>query len=193
MLDLDLPELDVGQSASLVSELLSGENPLDEDVNPKSGSSQLSTCLSKSTLLEEGGDQECLECPWLLPPWPPPVDESMDVDVPNASDWPEEVVVCRVCSTSTFTVSLGIADQGLSAVIDTAAEVTILSDKIYAILQPQPPIVRNVTLSTAGRNMKMRGMIVGPVNMTLGKCNFTEIIYVAPIDDDMLLGVDSPP
>eukprot|EP00057_Strongylocentrotus_purpuratus_P009669 XP_011664143.1 PREDICTED: uncharacterized protein LOC105438255 isoform X1 [Strongylocentrotus purpuratus] len=98
-LDLDVPELNVGQSASLESELLSGEDPLDpldEEVNPKPGSSQLG--MSKSTLLDKGCSQdsdlqpECPECSWLLPPWPPPVDESIDVDVPEGSwlllPWP---------------------------------------------------------------------------------------------------------
>ena len=38
--------------------------------------------------------------------------------------------------------------------------------------------------------MKMKGMIVGPVEMTLGDFVFQEFVYIAPIDDDMLLGVD---
>ena len=125
--------------------------------------------------------------PWLLPPWPPPSSDTL----PLPSDtFQDEVVVCRLKSPSMLSVSITVGGKVARAVVDTAAEVTILSDRIYDSLRPKPPIIKNVTLNTAGRNMKMKGMIVGPVEMTLGDFVFQEIVYIAPIDDDMLLGVD---
>jgi hypothetical protein len=43
----------------------------------------------------------------------------------------------------------------MAAVIDSAAEVTILSDKIYNSLQEQPKILRKTVMYTAGRGMQM--------------------------------------
>ena len=102
----------------------------------------------------------------------------------------EEVVVCQLHSHSMFSVSVGLDSITVRAIVDTAAEVTIISDKVYNSLNPKPPRVKSVTLNTAGRNMKMQGIIAGPVEITLGSQAFKENIYVAPIADTMLLGID---
>ena len=38
--------------------------------------------------------------------------------------------------------------------------------------------------------MSMKGFVVGPVNVQLGGLTFEEDLYVAPIQDEMLLGID---
>jgi hypothetical protein len=38
--------------------------------------------------------------------------------------------------------------------------------------------------------MKLDGYIVGPVDLILGPVHFSDRVYVAPINDDMLLGLD---
>ena len=38
--------------------------------------------------------------------------------------------------------------------------------------------------------MKMEGKIVGPIQLSLGFKDFQEMIYSAPIIDEMLLGMD---
>lgn len=38
--------------------------------------------------------------------------------------------------------------------------------------------------------MKMETFIIGPVDIRIGSCNYPSEIYVAPIDDEMLLGLD---
>ena len=47
-----------------------------------------------------------------------------------------------------------------------------------------------VSLQTAGRDMSMDGYIVGPLSLKLGNTTFPEVVHVAPIQDDMLLGLD---
>ena len=89
-----------------------------------------------------------------------------------------------------FSVRVCLGTVALKAIIDTAAEVTIISDRIYESLDRKPPRIRSVILNTAGRNMKLRGMVAGPLTVTLGGKSFQENIYVAPIEDDMLLGID---
>lgn len=38
--------------------------------------------------------------------------------------------------------------------------------------------------------MKMEGFVVGPVSLKFGNSTFPEAVYVAPIQDDVLLGLD---
>ena len=80
----------------------------------------------------------------------------------------------------------GVARQ----LFNEGAEVTLISDRIYALLDPPPKQVRKVTLNMAARDLKTKGFVVGPVQIKLGSRIFSEEIYVAPIADDMLLGMD---
>ena len=74
--------------------------------------------------------------------------------------------------------------------MDTAAEVTILSDRVYQSLTNQPPVLRNTVMYAAGRGMQMDTMVVGPVELIIKDQRYFIEVYVAPIDDDMLLGLD---
>ena len=62
---------------------------------------------------------------------------------------------------------------------DSATEVTILSDKVYQ--SHQPPKLREVTLLLAGRNMALKGFVVGPVQLKIGDRWYKETVYIAPI------------
>ena len=50
-------------------------------------------------------------------------------------------------------------------VVDSAAEIAILSDKVYQALTHKPPKLREVTLLIAGRKMAMKGFVAGPVGL----------------------------
>ncbi|MCG8077509.1 MAG: retropepsin-like domain-containing protein, partial [Candidatus Thiodiazotropha taylori] len=102
----------------------------------------------------------------------------------------EDITICQLRSSSMLRVSVLLQDKPLKAVVDTAAEVTIISDRVFAEMDPKPPCLKKVTLHTAGRDMKMQGFVAGPVNLQLGSSIFPEAVYVAPIQDDMLLGLD---
>ena len=103
---------------------------------------------------------------------------------------PEEVIIRRLRSCSTLSVPLKVENICLRAIVDTAAEVTIISDRVLQSLLPTPSKVRDVTLCTAGRDLKMKGQVVGPLRVEIGSEPFMEEVYVAPIEDDMLLGLD---
>jgi hypothetical protein len=45
-------------------------------------------------------------------------------------------------------------------------------------------------MNTAGKGMQMNGYIAGPFQVVLGTHLFTVEIYVAPIEEEMLLGLD---
>ncbi len=101
-----------------------------------------------------------------------------------------EPIICQVRSQSMFKVPLRLHTKAVDAIVDTAAEVTIISDRVYNSLSAPCRILKKVILNTAGRELKMNGFIVGPIRVTLGTQQFDENIYVAPIQDDMLLGLD---
>ena len=65
-----------------------------------------------------------------------------------------------------------------------------MSEEFYKSLDPAPPIRKEVVMNTAGKGMQMNGYIAGPFQVVLGTHLFTVEIYVAPIEEDMLLGLD---
>ena len=102
--------------------------------------------------------------------------EECDTSLPD-----NEIIVCQLRSSSTFTVNVIVEGVHVCAIVDTAAEVTIISDRILAKLSTPPPVLRSVTLNTASRDLKMEGKVVGPIELCLGSRTFNEVVYSAPI------------
>ena len=103
---------------------------------------------------------------------------------------PEPVKICQLKSASQFSMNIQVGNRCVSAVVDSAAEVSLISDKVYRSLAKPPKKLQDVTLHTAGRQMVMKGFIVGPVHLKIGSKWYHEILHVAPIEQDMLLGFD---
>ena len=118
-----------------------------------------------------------------------PAGEDQDPDSDSMSIW-EDISICHFPSSSMLSVHVCLQDVTLQAVVDTAATVTIISDSIFRELEPKPPYLKKVILHTAGRDLRMDGFVVGPLTLKLGEITFPEAVYVAPIQDDMLLGLD---
>lgn len=105
----------------------------------------------------------------------------------NVDDKP---TVCQLSSLSKFKVKVVIGGQQIDAVVDTAAEVSIISTEVYCSMRNPPERVKSVTLLTAGKEMSMKGFIVGPCHLKIGSTRYNEFVHVAPIAQDMLLGFD---
>ncbi len=105
---------------------------------------------------------------------------------------PEVVVIInQLRSNSTLKVEAFIQQHiGLRAILDTAAQVTILSDKVFNQLKQKPPTLREMILQTAGRELKIKGRVVGPLEIKVGQMSYLEEVVIAPIEDEMLLGLD---
>lgn len=58
----------------------------------------------------------------------------------ESNDDPIEVDICRLRSNSSLTTLVKINNYTLLAVVDTAAQVTLISDKVYGQLNPKPQI-----------------------------------------------------
>ena len=77
-----------------------------------------------------------------------------------------------------------------SAIVDTAAEVTIVSDHFYNTLKNKPGKEREVVLKAAGRDMRMTGFITHPAEFQIGEKCYRLPVHIAPISDDIILGID---
>ena len=101
----------------------------------------------------------------------------------------ESVYIHQVQAGSSF-VQLKVGSIDINARIDSGAEITILSSKIYEKLDTAPAKVKEVGLQMADKDTVMKGFIIQPLKMKLGYQCFSERVYVASIGDDMLLGHD---
>ena len=101
----------------------------------------------------------------------------------------ESIYVHQVRAGSSF-VQLTAGSIDINARIDSGAEITILSSKIYEKLSKAPAKIKEVELQIADNDTVMKGFIIQPLKMRLGNQCFSERVYVASIGDDMLLGHD---
>ena len=102
----------------------------------------------------------------------------------------EVITVDRVKSSSLYSLAVQVGNTRVDAIVDTAAETTLISDKVFQRLDPKPEILGKLKLLAAGRDMTMQGQKVGPVRLKIGSSIFQQVLNVAPIEDDMLLGFD---
>ena len=112
------------------------------------------------------------------------------VDAWNVATVSDEVIVCQLRSGSMFCVPVSLNQLFTQAVVDTAAGVSLISEPLYSRLEPRPRFIKGVTLHTACKELDMNGYILGPVHLRLGKRKYSMNLYVAPIENEMLLGLD---
>ena len=113
--------------------------------------------------------------------------QSIDIGEANI-DLPIKVCVLR--SVSTFTIPVNVGEHRVTAVVDSAAEVTIISDRLFTKLRKPPTKLREVKLDTGGRQLSMVGFVAGPIKLKIGTTHYSGPVYVAPIEQEMLFGVD---
>ena len=78
----------------------------------------------------------------------------------------------------------------LEATIDTGCTNSVLATSVYNKFQVPPTFIKNKTLHSAGLNQTVNAMLVGPVRISIGHLLLFKNIYVGPIQDDFLLGLD---
>ncbi|GFO16517.1 Pol polyprotein [Plakobranchus ocellatus] len=89
-----------------------------------------------------------------------------------------------------YTVRADVGNVSVDAIIDTAAEITIISEEVYKRLIPRPRLSGKRRVQMAGKGQESWANLVGPISVKVGPLSTQETIYVAQINDDMLLGVD---
>ena len=93
-------------------------------------------------------------------------------------------------SCSSLKVKSEINGFPVEAVVDTAADVTIISESICCQLQIPQVNSKQVRMHAAGENQSFVAQMVGPVNLKIGSFSISTELFVAPICDNMLLGMD---
>jgi hypothetical protein len=116
------------------------------------------------------------------------VDQNKKSDTP--ADEYKAVTIGKLKSGHMYKVKVELQGKIASAIVDTAAEATLISEELYQSLENPPPITSETVMNTAGKGMQMNGFIVGPVSIRVRSQTFTTNVYVASIFDDMLLGFD---
>lgn len=87
-------------------------------------------------------------------------------------------------------VPVKVNDVPVSAVVDTAAEITIVAQSIYDQMSPRPEIISSKDVSLAGGGETMTVGSLGDILVEIGGTHFRHHVYVAPLQVDMLLGID---
>ena len=107
-------------------------------------------------------------------------------DIP--ADSPIHIMGMR--SESAYRVKCVVGGSLVEAVVDTAADVTIMSEETAAKLSIPPQTVSEIKLQTAAEGKPFLAKKVGPISIELGNFSFSTYIFVGPLGDTMLLGLD---
>ena len=67
----------------------------------------------------------------------------------------ECVTVCQLQSVSQFSLEVQVAEKTVNAVVDSGAQVSIISEKLYNSLHSPPKKLRTVKLQTAGKQLSI--------------------------------------
>jgi hypothetical protein len=90
----------------------------------------------------------------------------------------------------TVLVDLLFQNQPVKAVVDTASQITVVSEDFYSSIKDKSNFAGNIVLKGAGKNMMMTGKLLKDVNICMGGINYNWDVYVAPIHDKLILGLD---
>jgi len=110
---------------------------------------------------------------------------------PNNNKQSEQhVPTISLVQAGSSSLDLEVGGLPVRARIDSGAEITILSSIKYAQLKKKPAKVKDITMRLADNDSSIKGFIIKPISIRLGNQTFKERVYVAPIQDEMLLGHD---
>ena len=121
---------------------------------------------------------------------PPSIEDLWAESGTNEPEHIKEICVNRLKADSSLKVLCHIDKVAVQAVVDTAADVTIISERLFDRLQNKPNVVKHVKMRAAGENQIILAKQIGPVSLSLGNMSLSRLLYVAPINDEMLLGID---
>jgi predicted aspartyl protease len=77
----------------------------------------------------------------------------------------------------------------ISAVVDTAAQVTVINENLLKQMKPNPVLGNLIKLTNAEKGKSINSRMI-QVRLVIGKNTFKVAAFAAPISDAMLLGLD---
>lgn len=87
-------------------------------------------------------------------------------------------------------IPVKVNDVPVSAVVDTAAEITIVAQSVHDQMSPRPEIISSKDVNLAGGGETMTVGALGDVLVEIGGTRVRHHVYVAPLQVDMLLWID---
>ncbi|GFN98329.1 hypothetical protein PoB_002483500 [Plakobranchus ocellatus] len=90
----------------------------------------------------------------------------------------------------TYTVKAHVGDVTVDAIVDTAAEITVISEEIYKRISHKPRLQGKRMITMASKGQTSWARLAGPFRIKIGPLTSKESMYMANFADDMLLGVD---
>ena len=101
-----------------------------------------------------------------------------------------DVVVRRCSQGASLVVPVKISGTETVAVIDSAAQVTVVSEDLCEHFKQQLPYCEPVKLRGAAKEGFMLARFLKGVEISIGGEVYKWDVYVAPITDDLILGLD---
>ena len=117
-----------------------------------------------------------------------PIPENLKEDSKASNPFTE--IVVRQMQGMSLIIPVQIGEMTVPAVVDTAAEITILSSKVAGQLGLLSESAAKIRLRMADRNSHVEAYKVKDLDIEIGDTPFTLEVYVAPITDQLLLGFD---
>ena len=108
----------------------------------------------------------------------------------NLDSWDDEIIIRSLYSTGNIVKVCEIDGMVINAVVDTGATVSLVSTETFERMENPPNVQKIVTMKTASENLSFSGKLLEPVQIQIDSVKLLWPLYVAPISDPMLLGLD---
>ena len=82
------------------------------------------------------------------------------------------------------------AELSVTGVVDTASQVTVLSEEVYLQMVNPPQVLEHVYLRGAAKDGRFQARRLGTITLRMGDREYSCSPYVAPISDPLLVGLD---
>ena len=74
--------------------------------------------------------------------------------------------------------------------MDTAADIAIGSARVFDSMISKPHVVSESNIRLAGEGTSMNAQFLGDIGININGCELVHPIYVGPLQDELLLGID---
>ena len=109
---------------------------------------------------------------------------------PQSTTTVKEIIVRTVTCGLSLVIPAVLYNQSIEVVVDSAAQVTVISEGFFQTLGLKPKTLEHVKLRGAATDGIMEAKLVEGISLNIGKRSYRMNMYVAPISDQLILGLD---